>query len=127
MKKPLIKSFLMILFLLLSAGVAYSQNSSFINQSNSDPQKVRPQSKYIFAPTTKYDFFGKNFMASLTGNNTAPNLLFTPGRYQSAAMMNVVNMYTTAGNLKFYTNYYSDANGALQDGAITLSKIRRPR
>ena len=58
-------------------------------------------------------------------DKVAPHAASLPGYTINSSMMSLVNSSSTIANTTFRCNYYFDAEGQLQDGEITIKRIRK--
>ncbi len=130
------KCLLLIGFVVLFLSAAEAQNSISFNPTfkpgTESFKDVQLKNNFTFTPITESVLFNSTFLkfyddADRTfsqGVEKATSPQFMPGYNQPEEMMSMVNMRSTIGKLKFYCNYYFDGDGQLQNGEISISKIK---
>ena len=130
------KCLLLIGFLVLFLSPAEAQNNFSFNPTlkpgSESFKDAALKNNLTFIPITESALYSSTFLRPSddaaftvnTGVEKATRPQFTPGYSQPEEMMSIVSMHSTVGKLKFYCNYYFDGDGQLQDGEISISKIK---
>ena len=124
------KRLLVINCLIILSHVSFSQNNTTVYKTfksgTAEPKDIKAQQNYSFASTTGTNLHNSSFFVNSNSETTTTfrTGFEMPGYYQPGEMMSRDTKSSAVGNVKFYCNYYFDADGQLQDGDITISKIK---